>query len=345
MTDQERQNADTLAAYAAAGSFRKAAEILGVNRSTVQRRLTRAGLIDENGKVLASSEPLPPPDIPPIELFEHLKKRQRVLTEHAAAKHWRAIKVNENKPFAIMYFTDVHLGDDGTDYADLERHMDICRGTDGMYAAFNGDVSNNWILGGRLAQQWAMQSTSLDQEQQLTNWFLNEAGMPWLFWVLGNHDAWNNGVTTIKGMNVHLIPMEHWRAKFRIELPNGREIRIDSAHDFKGHSKYNTLHALMAEAREGEEAHLYLAGHRHSFSLGYEEFARRSTSHRPWMVRVRGFKRNDKYAFVNQFPEQESGAAAVLIINPNTARPNPIVHVTDDPEDGADYLSFLRSRT
>jgi hypothetical protein len=276
------------------------------------------------------------------ELIAHLAKRSRAHREHFAAEKNRRLKIDTAEPFAITWFTDVHLGDNGADYDTLLEHCRLTAETPHAFGVFMGDASNNWPVNGKLGKQWAEQETSKHQERQLVEWFLKESGVPWLFWALGNHDLWGDGETILRQMNADLVPMAAWGAKVTLEMANGRECRLDLAHDHKGHSMWNALHAETKTAQMGWPADFVFSGHRHTAALHFEEFASRQIS--TWLMRAKGYKSADSYAFTNGFPEQTEGHAGVTVIDPGTSRKNPIVHASLSVEEGLDYLTFLRSR-
>ncbi|TDQ63556.1 hypothetical protein ATL17_1562 [Maritalea mobilis] len=324
-------------------SLRQASIKTGISRSTLRRHKELAAA---RGVTLQGPKPefdeLPPLSEDAAELIQTLAKRSRKRKAHWQAHKWRRVRVKTNEPFAITWFTDVHLGDNGCDYDTLVKHLEMTAQTPYAYSAFMGDASNNWPTNGRLAKKWADQETSREQERQLVDWFLHHSSQDWLFWVLGNHDVWEGGESILRRINAGFVPMHDWRAQFILECGNKREVKLDVSHNFKGHSQWNTLHAETKEAKMGEGAHFYFSGHKHEAALHFEEFAQRGTS--SWLMRCRGYKECDEYAHRGQFPEQTGGNAGITIIDPNTANTNPIVHATLDLEQGLDYLTFLRRK-
>lgn len=276
------------------------------------------------------------------ELIAHLAKRSKAHREHFAAEKNRRLKIDTSEPFAITWFTDVHLGDNGADYDTLLEHCRLTAETPHAFGVFMGDASNAWPTTGKLAKQWAEQETSKQQERQLVEWFLKESGVPWLFWALGNHDLWGDGETILRQMNADMVPMAAWGAKVTLEMANGRECRMDLAHDHKGHSMWNPLHAETKTAQMGWPADFVFSGHRHNAALHFEEYASRGQS--TWLMRARGYKSADSYAFGLGLTEQQEGHAGVTVIDPRTSRKNPIVHASLSVEEGLDYLRHLRSR-
>jgi hypothetical protein len=289
------------------------------------------------------ASPVPSAEMPNADLIAHLAARSRKHRDRFTAEKNRRIKISTSDPFAIVWFTDVHLGDNGTAYDLLLKHCHLTADTPHTFGVFMGDASNSWPVNGKLGRIWAEQETSKHQERQLVDWLLNDSGVPWLFWALGNHDLWADGETILRSMNADLVPMAAWGAKLTLEFANGRECRMDLAHDHKGHSMWNSLHAETKAAQMGWSADFVFSGHRHNAALHFEEFPARNQA--SWLMRASGYKKADHYAFENGFPEQsEEGSAGVTIFDPRTNRMNPIVHASLNVEEGLDYLKFLRAR-
>lgn len=285
---------------------------------------------------------VPSAAMPNGDLIAHLAARSRKVREHFRAEKNRRIKINTSDPFAIVWFTDVHLGDNGADYDTLARHCELARTTPHTFGVFMGDASNNWPVNGKLGRLWADQETSKHQERQLVDWFLNESGVPWLFWALGNHDLWGDGESLLRAMNADMVPMAAWGAKLTLEFANRRECKMDLAHDHKGHSMWNPLHAETKTAQMGWSADFVFSGHRHNAALHFEEYAARNQA--TWLMRVKGYKEADDHSFNSGFSAQTEGHAGVTVIDPRTSRLNPIVHASIDVEEGLDYLKFLRAK-
>lgn len=273
------------------------------------------------------------------DLIQHLANRSRKHRARFDAEKNRRIRIHTDKPIAIAWFTDVHLGDPGADYDTLLRHCKLVEEAPNTFGVFMGDASNSWPTTGKLARLWAEQETTKSQERQLVEWFLKESGVPWLFWALGNHDLWSEGETILRMMNADMVPMARWGAKVVLEFANGRECRLDLAHDHKGHSMWNALHAETKTAQMGWPADFVFSGHRHNAAIHFEEFAARGSA--TWLMRARGYKTADNYAFDSGFAQQAEGQSGLTIIDPRTSRQNPIVHASLDLEEGLRYFRSL----
>lgn len=327
-------------AYFRAGkSKKKAAEILGIPRSTLQERLKHPYAIELLERNEITPEPLPPPDIPAEKIIDMMCERFEQRKQHDDGKKWRSFNVRDNKPIAICWFGDPHVDDNGCNWPLLKKHCKIVAETPGMYGANIGDSTNNWTF--RLMKEYANQDTSLETADRLIEWFFRDSGIKWLIMLLGNHDMWNDGGRFIKKLCENICTMVDWRAQFKLVFPNGRECLIDAAHDHKGHSQWNALHGQQKASAMGGVAHLYIAGHRHNWALAQNECS--ETGRIYHLARVRGYKYIDHYATVNGFGSQNHGASIVTVIDPNADDMN-FIRCFADVQEGADFLTYLRQK-
>lgn len=338
LSDQEC--AETLALYDEHGTETAAAAVAGVSRSTFQNRIRIARSRGIKTSPVPTAEPLPDDDIPTGEIIGLMRSRFQRRAANAAARQWREFRVPTDGPYAIMLFGDPHIDDDGCNWGLLERHCQLARDTRHLYAISVGDQTNNWV--GRLTRLYAEQETSVKTARVLIKWLLVESGVPWFLWIHGNHDAWNEGIPIIEGMNANQIAMEDWQAKFVLKSPNGYGFRTWVAHNFPGTSQWNKLHGAQKAAQMKDWAHLYVAGHHHNWALHQEEHDHRSFVY--WLARVRGYKFMDSYAGHLGFGEQEYGSSIVCVVDPHANKLNALTCFAD-PYEGADFLRFKRRKT
>lgn len=321
------------------GNRAAAARELGIPVSTLKGRLDRFTQQEIRINKDAAIE-MPPfvqdgDDEEPIDdLLGRFRKAHERKQKALDARSWFPIKVKEDKPYAILWFGDPHLGP-SCEWPLLERHIAVAR-QDGVYGGNIGDTTDNWPWTGRLARLWAENDISHKTEKRLATWFMLEAGISWLLWLGGNHDEWNGGTEFYKMLGANQIPVIDWRAQFTLCHKNGSQTRIDAAHGRKGTSIYNPTHGALRDAKFGQDAALYVTGHTHNFGLFDIEFAERKTH--TWLAQISGYKMGDRYALVNGFAQSNRGAAVLSVIDPTTGR----VQCFADVEEGADYLAFKR---
>jgi hypothetical protein len=275
------------------------------------------------------------------EPIEDVLARQRKGFERrqkaATSRKWFPVKVHEKLPYGILWFGDPHIDNGGCNLPLLERHIAVAK-QPGIYGANIGDTTDNWPWTGRLARLWAESEVSDKTAKRMAEWFLFDAGVRWLLWLIGNHDEWNGGADFYKRLGATHVPVIDWRAQFVLEHDNGTSVRVDAAHGRKGSSIYNPAHSTLRAAKFGEEADIFVTGHTHNFNLN--EFEDADRGRKSWLAQVRGYKWHDHYATVNGFAEYQHGAGILSVIDPRTGS----VPCYSDPEFGADVLTFLRSK-
>ncbi len=284
----------------------------------------------------ASAEELQP-------ISEMLADRERVFRRKK--RKWEksachVIDVETPGPIAVAHFGDPHLDDDGCNIAELRRGLEVVDRTPHMYAGNVGDTTNNWPFAGRLGRLWAKQQATCEDAMRLGRWFYRS--IPWLYYVTGNHDEWNNGGAVMRYLTAQarIQVMETWTARIELRFPKGRPIRIEAAHNFKGTSQWNLLHGPMKRNKMNPWADVVVCGHHHNWGEMKEEGE--DTVPRVAM-RVRGFKHFDSYAKNLQFHEHAHGHIGVTILDP-LAKPTERVKVLWDIEEAADFLTWKRER-
>ena len=172
------------------------------------------------------------PEFAPIEeLIGHREKQYS--RKEKAKKDLKLINIDVGikGPIGIAHFGDPHVDDDGTDLSQIIFYMNAINKTEGMFAGNLGDIQNNWI--GRLAYLYGQQSTSAKESWRLTEYFVNK--MDWLYLIAGNHDVWSGDGDPLEFiMRDHKGVYQRWGARMNLRFPNGKEIRINARHMFKG---------------------------------------------------------------------------------------------------------------
>lgn len=311
------------------GSIRGAARALGVDPKTIRNRLAKEAGIKPAG--------VPKAALPTRDLIERLTADSRRKQATIKAETWQRVHVADKRPVGLLWFGDPHLGV-STLWDRLERDMALCLSEPGLYAANIGDTANWW--GNRLIHLAAEEPISRKQERQLARWFLAESGMPWLLWLMGNHDEWGDADEFMREMNVHgRVNMRDWEARIELCFPNKKKIRIHAAHDFPGNSMWNVTHGPSRAAQMMSDADLYVCGHKHCWGVQQFELPWRERS--PTLIRVRGYKFGDEFARRHGYPECNHGSSILTIFCPDAEGPGRVLTFTD-VEQGARVLRALR---
>lgn len=340
--------AETVRIHSECGSVAETARRLGLARSTVSARLVRAeqgGIRPAPAKQSRSALDLPDfpsKDLPIQDLIDHACKRYKALQRGFASQDWFPVKVKERKPIGIVFVGDLHVDDNGTDWPSIVEDFETIRDCDGAHAIFIGDVTNNWPMGSQLVRLYASQDDSLDTARRKAEWVMLHSGVPWLMWLMGNHDSWDSGADILAHMaskyGTHKMVCHDWDAQFRVVFPTGIEYRIWAAHNFKGSSQYHNMHGLIKAALLRAEADVYVAGHFHNAGYHYEPYVERNMD--PHFIRVSGYKKIDQHARVNGFTHPGKCSSCMVILDPHEKH----VHVDFNLKRAAEYLTWLRGR-
>lgn len=320
-------------------SLRATSTALGISRDAIRNSINAY----EAAKPNIEFPDFPASDLPIDRIIDSMKERTTLRRASYEAHTWFPVKVNDKKPIGIMWFGDPHIDDDGCDWTLLSKHIELCK-QPGIYGVNIGDTTNNWA--GRLVKKYADQETSAKTASRLAEWLMLDAGIRWLVFLLGNHDAWGDGSAILAQMakrhGTQKLVLHDWEARFSLNFPNGQKVNIWAAHDFPGDSMWNPLHGPVKAARFGPDVHLLVCGHKHNWGVSQWELADKGTS--PVMIRTRGYKFNDDYARRIGKTEQDSGSSIFTVINPLASTPEGRIIPFVDVEAGVDYLQFLRGR-
>jgi hypothetical protein len=277
-------------------------------------------------------------------LQEILEGRRTGYQRHAsreATTKLIPVKVNVEGPYGITFFGDPHVDDDGSDIITLEKDLRITRETPGLFAANVGDVNNNWV--GRLSKLFGKQSATEKEAWRLVEWMLSSTD--WLFLVGGNHDGWSGDSSPLKWIARHANIGAFEPHGVRMELLSGkRAIRVNSRHDFRGHSMFNNAHGPMAAFQRGWQDHILTCGHKHTSGYGVvKDPASGLVGH---CIRVAAYKKIDDYAKAGDFPDGNISPSVTCVIQPQEPDDSPkCVQVFHDTEEAADFLTWKRAST
>ncbi|CTQ45783.1 metallophosphoesterase [Roseibium aggregatum] len=323
-------------AYDQCGSYTEAAKMLGVHPTTVMRTIRRAEATTEAG---FETPDLPSSVAPVEEIIERQMKAYKRKRIAAEARSMVDVQIRIDGPYGIAHGGDPHLDDNGANWPRLLRDLECIKKTEGLFGANVGDVTNNWI--GRLAALYANQNTTENEAWKLAEWFIEEL-CP-LYLVGGNHDVWAGGKDPLKWMMGQQpgVQGDHG-VRLRLKSPSGRDCLINARHDFPGRSQYSPTFGPAKAAFKGHAYHILTCGHTHV--SGYQIVKNSFNGTVSHALRVGAYKQFDDFADKLGFDDHHVFECPVTVINPEADDERKFVKVFFDPEEGADYLNFARTR-
>ena len=248
------------------------------------------------------------------------------------------IDIGIDGPIGIAHFGGPHVDDDGTDLSQIIHYTDIINGTEGMFAGNLGDIQNNWV--GRLSFLYGQQGTSAKESWRLTEYFVNK--LNWLYLIAGNHDVWSGDGDPLEFiMRDHKGVYERWGARMNLRFPNGKTVRINARHMFKGNSIWNTAHGVSRAAQTGWRDHILTCGHTHV--SGYQVLKDPSSGLISHALQVASFKNIDNYANKLGLDDKNIFNCPVTVIDPRRKDDDPrLITTIFHPETGSQYITYLR---
>lgn len=170
------------------------------------------------------------------------------------------ITIDTDRPVAIAFLSDLHLGSSGIDYELLKETADVIKGHPLAYCITAGDITDSLFFSYgdevlNMQEQYVYMS-------KLLGWLGPEnilAG------IVGNHESWasKSGVTNYVEFSNHLQrPL--LRGVSFVDLRVGKaSYRLMMAHKFLGSSYINPTHQESRANREIPGADIVLAAHTH----------------------------------------------------------------------------------
>jgi hypothetical protein len=156
------------------------------------------------------------------------------------------ININTDKPIAISFISDVHLGNPFCDVARLKKTLDAIHNEENMYIALGGDTIDNFIIQ-KLISQTDKTDIAVYKQWMLFKYILEEYQDSFLYVGLGNHEEFTKKMALISAQDIFVD-----KNKFIYTGSNGtyvfvtvgnEEYRISINHKLKYNSVLNRHHA------------------------------------------------------------------------------------------------------
>ena len=271
------------------------------------------------------------------EILDTKRRRYELQDEHQKATSLIRAKIHTTGPICVACFGDPHLDDDGCDTIQLEADIDACKGRSYVFPMCIGDYTNNWV--GRLQALYANQSTTITDAHILIEWFFAE--LPWLLAIGGNHDHWSGkldkAASAARSLNI-LYAMHGQR--IALDLPSGKEVRINARHDHKGHSQFHPTHGVIKTAFFGERDHINVAGHIHRDGYLTQKIAGLRTH----AIRVGTYKRHDDFGKQLGHPDDSTPSYGIVIDPRFTEADDRFITVFASLAQAVEYTEMLRQK-
>jgi len=200
----------------------------------------------------------------PAELWDRAFTVQDQI-ERTPPDYWYTIEIDDNKPIAIAWMSDIHFGSPYTDYRQVWADTETITNTPGMWAIGLGDDRDNWVAT-KLTYLQRRQEMTFDAEVSLYKSWIEMIKPKLLADVTGNHDLWTHKIGGLDLARL-LLPDRILYDKYEIRMVlklGGAEWRIICRHKWPYNSIYNPTHGMeMSWERAGKPYDIALGGDTH----------------------------------------------------------------------------------
>lgn len=224
-----------------------------------------------------------------VDAFYELLKKTNAAIMQTESKQTRAtITIDDDKPIALAFWGDWHIGGKGVDYDMLDRDAEIIRTTEGLYVFGMGDYKDN---GSALVHPTSTQDSvaTTDMQDKIVQRKFELTAEKHIVTIRGCHDDWdkrNANKDFIQSLCEITGAVNLWHGGI-VNLTVGQvEYRIGARHKFKFESSLNTTNSQRNFINENGHcdivavAHKHFAEFEHARKMGAETVFLRSGSYK-----------------------------------------------------------------
>jgi hypothetical protein len=321
------------------------ADDMGISRTTIYKYAADVGTEPPT----FTAPKLPSSSLPIEDLIARRREESQRVLAADEARNLIPVQIHTPGPVGLMIFGDPHIDNNGCDFVQLERHLELAAVRSRYLFAGNiGDITDNWI--GRLERIYASASTTKADAWRLAEWMMRDAGVSWLFLVKGNHDVAGRATPIpldwiMRGARRHYGAAHGTRLS--LQHPGGAETRVHVRHNFKGGSINTTTCTAQWPARLafGQRDHILACGHLHyGEDAGTDQRRRlRHADGARLRLQSRGRLRQGRRV---QARKPNSSCRRFVIIDPDKPENDSRDRIWCAPsiEEGVEYLDWKRAR-
>lgn len=317
-------------------AYHEIADELGRTRGSVTNKAHEIeALVAQTKRASVSISEIPSAGRPVGDIIAARREAFQRKKDHHEAKRNVTIKIEGNEPYAIAFFGDPHVDDDGCDLDGFLTDAEKVKSANRCYAINAGDLTNNWI--GSLARLWGHQQATEGEGAELAEWVISL--VPWLFVILGNHDKW----TMMAELKCKALGVQHVShgCIARVTAGDGRTLTIDARHTHSGHSQYNPAHGQLKRNYRGSPADIIIGAHTHVSA--YTMLKNGVSGQIGHCIRLASYKQFDEYADAKGFDDEAISPIVLAVVDPRVEG-NSFVTIWHDLDAGLEYLRLKQGK-
>ena len=257
---------------------------------------------------------------------EKLNKRQTKAT----------LRIADNKPVAITWWSDWHIGAMGTDYEQFEKDLKVIEETDGLYFIGGGDYKDNYITGTHAGGGFE-QAIQPGQQDLVVKHYMTKVADKCLALVRGCHDDWDKKMGDkdfIQTLCDATDSINLWHGGDLYIKIGEQEYHFKCRHKYKFESSLNTLNSMRRIMEVQGPCDVAMVAHLHN----------PDREDRHLMGQMRTLLRGGSYKVWDEFGQKLAGykgkmGVPAIIIYPGEKKHISFINL----QDCVTYLQAIRS--
>jgi len=243
-----------------------------------------------------------------LTLYQEKRREILPLPQRIAVTH-------KQGPVFYALLGDIHAGGDEVDYKRVNAEVDAIKHEPQAYVIAMGDLIDNFFF------EPATQEDIVNRAEQgkYAEALLSELNGHLIAGVAGNHELWSekSGATTYRDFT------EKYKAHYLeglsyIDLTVGDSpFKLAVAHQFGGHSIYNSAHPEMRMQREaGDGVDIFVGGHTHRKAINRQPIRGINGAREALYISLGAYKSTDGYSRKKGYPPltyEEMGGVGLIL--------------------------------
>ena len=248
-------------AYRRYGSVRRAAAALGISRDKFVRLCRRYGVKynpyvtnqydREKNKALLEFCDKKRVDLDFSDVWDVAIRFSEVVKRHRIAQNEITARIKTERPVAVAFMGDLHIGNENTDYKRILEDVNAMREAEGLYVVLMGDLIDNYISNSFTSGLWeALVNLQLQKRlaEDLFSWLKGSI----LANVIGNHEGRSYKADAFE-FQAYLsekydVPYLRHGGMIRLVVGGGGgpgvEYKIAIRHKYRFNSSFNLTHTV-----------------------------------------------------------------------------------------------------
>lgn len=273
-----------------------------------------------------------------LEYLQHKIREQDILHRKDSGQGEATIHIHTDKPFAVAFSADWHLGSAGVDYATFLDHVRLILETPNLFVGTVGDLVDNFVKS-RMKSAMLHALFGPQEQYDVVREIFRMLGDKMLWHADGNHDAWTDDESGVNMLGMMLseavanVPYLPYGGGINLVVNDGKVVyRIFAKHKYRFNSSFNATHGNKRMHELESPYDVGVTAHTHNPSV--EHTHRWNGVYGKDIIHIvcGTYKVSDPYAAANGYGQSSWIAVPVVVFYPDEKRMIPFYHLEDAVE-------------